>query len=140
MADTHWGDDDFLARLYGIGPEDAHLGTCEECRARWESLQLRREQLCSPESQVSQEFLARQRRSIYERLEGKSRRFHLRPAPTLATLLLILVIATLFRPSLQREPMDTISDVGVFEEAFEIASSSEPSAIEPVQSLFEVRQ
>ena len=140
MANIHWSDDDFLARLYGIGPEEAHLGTCEECRARWESLQLKREQLCSQESQVSQEFLARQRQAIYERLKGKPRGFHLRPASTLAALLLILVIVSLFRPSLQREPIDTMSDIKVFEEAFEIASSSEPSAIEPVQSLFEVRQ
>ena len=139
MAGRHWSDEDLLARLYGIGPQDGHLDTCESCRGRWEKLQLRRERLLAMESQVPQDFLAAQRRSIYERLEQKPRWFHLELVPSLAALLLALVILSMFRPAPQRHPVGTASDDIVFEEAFEIATSTEPSAVEPVRSLFEVQ-
>jgi predicted anti-sigma-YlaC factor YlaD len=140
MENRHWSDDDFLARLYGIGPTNDHLDACEECRTRWEKLQLERIRMLSREIQVSQELLDRQRRSVFGRLEQSPRRVRLRLAASLAALLLTLVIVALVRPSLQREPMDVASEAKIFEEVFKISSSTEPSAIEPMQLLFEVKQ
>jgi predicted anti-sigma-YlaC factor YlaD len=140
MADRHWSDDDLLARIYGIGPQDGHLDSCESCRGRWQELQLRRERLLVREPWIPQDFLAAQRHSIYERLEGKQRGFHLQLVHTLAALLLVFVILTVFGPAPRRQPVDTTSDDKVFEDVFEIATSTEPSAVEPVQSLFEVQQ
>lgn len=140
MVNSHWSDDDLLDGLYGIKPPDEHLGACEECHRRWERLQLRREELCAPEIQVSQEFLARQRQAIYERLVLKPRWFNLQPAPVLATLLLFFVILTVFRSTPLKPPPASMSDAEVFEDIFNIASSIELSAVKPVQSLFEVQQ
>jgi predicted anti-sigma-YlaC factor YlaD len=140
MADRHWSDEDLLAWLYGIGPQDGHLDLCESCRGRWEELQLRRARLLAREPWVPQDLLAAQRRSIYERLERKQHWLHLQLVHALAALLLVFVILTVFRPVPRRQPVDTASDDRVFEDVFEIATSTEPSAVEPVQSLFEVQQ
>jgi len=140
MADRHWSDEELLARLYGIGPQEGHLDSCESCRERWEKLQLRRGRLLAREPRVSQDFLAAQRYSIFERLERKQPWFHMQLVHALAVLLLVFVILTVFRPTPRQQPVDTASDDKVFEDVFEIATSTEPSAVEPVRSLFEVQQ
>lgn len=140
MADRHWNDDEILARLYDVGPEDGHLEACDECRKRLEALQLRRKSLRAREPEVPADFLAGQRHTIYERLERKPLLFRPQLAPSLAALLLVLVIMTVFRPAPQRQAMGPVSDANVFEDVFKIATSIEPSAVEPVRSLFEEQQ
>ncbi len=140
MAGEHWSDDDLMAGLYGIGPPDKHLSMCEECRARWEIIRSRREQLLARDAAVSQEFLARQRQSIYQRLDARPLWLNFRFASVLAALLLIFVIVSIFRSAHHTQPFDAMSDAEVFEDIYNIASSVEPSAVEPVHSLFEVEQ
>jgi hypothetical protein len=140
MTERHWGDEELLSRLYGFGADDGHLEQCEQCRARWNDLKLGREKLLARQPQIPVEFLSAQRRAINARLERKP--YWIRPplAPSLTALLLILVILTVFRPAPEKEPQDTISDVQVFEDVFNTAAGTEPSAVEPVRSLFEVQQ
>ena len=38
MYDKHWSDDDLVARLYGVKPEDPHIRECGFCAQRWESV------------------------------------------------------------------------------------------------------
>lgn len=140
MEKRHWSADDFLALLYGVGPEDTHIAVCSECRTRFEELLLRRERLRSREPELSAEFLSRQRRAIYERLEQKPLWLRLQPAHLLTALLLAFVILSIFRPAPLVQPTDTASDAGIFEDVFAIATSSEPAALEPARSLFEAQQ
>jgi hypothetical protein len=140
MKDQHWSDDDFLAGLYGIGPPDEHLRACDKCRTRWEMLKYRRERLLAKDAPVPQRFLDRQKLAIYERINRKASWFNLRPAPVLAALLLFFVILSIFRPAPQTRPFVSKSDAEVFEDIFDIASSAEPSALQPVHALFEVEQ
>ncbi len=140
MAGKHWSDGDLLEALYGVGPQDEHLSGCQECRARLNAMQARREHLRAADIRVSQQFLDRQRWAILERLKPKTRRFHLQPAPVLAAMLLLFVILSIFRPAAEIQPFVSESDALVFEDIFDIASSLEPSAVSPVHSLFEVEQ
>ncbi len=140
MAERHWSDEGLLAHLYGAAPEDAHLEGCGRCHMLLADLRSRREWLLSHEPAVPEEFLAVQRRAVRRRLEQPGVRLHLRAAPVLAALLLVLVILTVYRPAPEGPPVDSMSDAKVFEDAFEVASSTEPEAVEPVQSLFEVQQ
>ena len=140
MEEKHWSADEFLARLYGVGPLNAHLETCAECRARLEALQLRRESLRAGIPELPAGFLARQRQAIYYRLEGRALWMPLQPASLLAAVLLAFVIMTVLRPAPPGLAPDTTSDAEVFEEVFAVATSAEPIAVEPVRSLFEVQQ
>ncbi len=139
MEELQWDADDFLARLYGIGPPDGHLATCSECRARMELLRQRRESLRATDPELSSEFLSRQRLAVYERIEQRPVWVRMRPAPFLAALLLAFVILTVFKPA-PKHPAETTPEVGVFEDVFETAASAEPSALEPARMLFEVEQ
>ena len=38
----HWTEDDFIAKVYGLGPEDGHLEGCAACRASWVRFEARR--------------------------------------------------------------------------------------------------
>jgi hypothetical protein len=140
MAVRHWNDDELIAQLLCGGPADRHLESCEECRARLERLQLRREELLSGTPEVPGDFLARQRHAIFRRLEAKPRLLRLETAPVLALLLLVLVILSVFRPVPPSPPADVASDAMIFEDVFNTAARTEPAAVEPVQSLFEVQQ
>lgn len=139
MENEHYNDDDLLETLYGIRPPDEHLDACGECRARLERLRSRHEQVRLSGGLISPELLIRQRQAIYHRLGQKQQRFPLRLAPSLAALLLLFVLLFTFRPVSQKEPAD-ISDSEVFEDVFAAASSTEPTAFEPVRSLFEAQQ
>ena len=89
MNGAHWSGQDSIDHLYGIGPDAAHLDVCGECRAHVEALEAaRKESARAPE--VSSEFLAAQRRSIYRKL-GREPRPRLRFAPTFAVALLVMV-------------------------------------------------
>ncbi|HYK92287.1 MAG TPA: hypothetical protein VE398_26235 [Acidobacteriota bacterium] len=140
MPTRHWSDEEVLARLYGVGPEDGHIEVCQDCRTRLEAMELRRKTLLDRDLRVPAQFLAEQRRSIYERLERRPLLLRLRLVPSLAMVLFLFVILTMFRPSPQEPPRIPVPDAQVFEDVFDIASSTEPSAVEPVRSLFEVQQ
>jgi anti-sigma factor RsiW len=140
MADRHWSDDEIVARLYDVGPQDGHIEACPQCQMRLEELQLRRKSLRANDAELSAEFMALQRQAVYKRLEPTPLLSRLRPAPLAAALLLAFVIMTVFKPAPPRLPEEVTQDTGIFEDVFEIATSTEPSAVEPVRSLFEVQQ
>lgn len=137
--DRHCSDEQLLAWLYGVEPDDPHRPECEQCRKRGENLRRRREQLLAVEPDVSAEFLAAQRRAIYARIDQA------RAHPSQAALLpwsvaaLVLLLALGWLRTEVRSPAGAeVSDVKAFEDAFARVASSYPDAVEPLKSLFEV--
>ncbi len=75
FGSAHWTDEQLIASLYGVGPENGHLGGCEECKSRRSLLLANRnnsEAIGSLDPEVSFEYLAAQRRAICEKLEVRS--------------------------------------------------------------------
>jgi hypothetical protein len=144
MSVEHWKDDELLAHLYGAGPDGGHLDACSDCARRWEALRARRGRLLSESPAVSESLLAAQRSAVRARLLAQQpRSLRLEFAPTLATaVLLALVCLMVFQR--QPEPRPTAAavavDAGLFDDVFTLVESPEPQAVEPVRSLFEVRQ
>ena len=140
MYDNHWSDEELVARLYGLGPEDGHLGVCDSCARRWEAIRGRYENLRPVGIEVSGEFLASQRRAIRARLGEKRRHFPRVLVPALATLLLAAIVIV-YRPAPElpqpAEKVSKISDDRLFDDVFRMVSDPAPSAVGPIRSLFE---
>jgi hypothetical protein len=139
MRDNHWTDDELISKLFDVGPQDGHLESCPECARRWAAIQQRYEGSRIANAEVSEAKLNAQRFAVRKRLEDKPR--HVRPilASSLAAALLLAVISlVLFKPNPPRQPApDILSEDKMLEEIYQMSLSSEPVAIEPVQSLFE---
>jgi hypothetical protein len=130
----HWTENDFKEWLYGLRDEDHHLQECAVCRGESERLQMARART-REQPQVSQEFLAGQRRSIYRRLhEARHTWFTLRWALPVAMVLLMAFGLTLQR---SRRSAPSISDEQLFSDLTAIEQSAEPKAIAPMHRLFE---
>ncbi len=138
MSDKHYSDEDLVARLFGLGSDDAHLAECEECTRRWDQIRGRNELRRPAEIEVPAELLAAQRRAVYARVERRSRRLPLRWLPLpVAALLLVMMIFTVFKPASHKPPKDVISDDQALQEVFTTGSRMEPAGLKPVESLFE---
>ncbi len=138
MSGKHYSDDDLVARLFGLGPDDPHLAECEECTRRWDKIRERIELRRPAEVEVPADFLAAQRRAIYARVERKSRRLPLRWLPLPAAALLVLVMVfTVFKPASHKSPKDVISDDQALQDVFTTGSRIELAGLNPVESLFE---
>ncbi len=138
MSNNHYSDDDLVARLYGLGPADAHLDSCEMCRQRWNKMLERHQLLHSTDIDVPVELLAAQRRAVYARVEQKPRKLRTAWLPLpVAALVLVLLVFTFFKPALHQQPADAISDDAALQDVFTVASRTDPAGLEPVQSLFE---
>jgi anti-sigma factor RsiW len=131
----HWTENDFQKWLYGLKEADSHLASCGECRAELERLHAaRRRILAAPK--VSEEFLAAQRRSIYNRLNHATRNFApLRWALSAAMLLVLVVGFTL--PHLRQSPVTLTNDEQLYSDLAAMEQTSEPKAIQPLHKLFE---
>jgi hypothetical protein len=132
---THWAEKDYREWLYGLKEKDAHIDSCPQCQGELERLAMeRRRVLESPE--ISEEFLAAQRRSIYNRLGERSRNWApLRWVVSIAMLLVVVVGLTLER---SRKSTATLSaDDQLFRDLAKIEQSDEPQAIQPLHNLFE---
>jgi anti-sigma factor RsiW len=141
MSDKHWSDDDLVARLFGLGPEDTHLDTCELCSRRWKMIRQRHEVRHAAETEVPGELLAAQRRAIYARLEQNPRKSRVSWVHSLAAaLLLVLVVFTVFKPAAQKQAIDAVSEDEALEDVFRVASRTEPAPVGPVKFLFEVQE
>ena len=140
MGAKHWSDEEILAGLYGAGPVDGHPNECADCRRRWEWMGRRQEGLRLAEPDLSEAFLAFQRRAIMARTEGSSRSSGLQVVPWVAAVVLLLLAILVHRPAPKLQPTPEVSDAQLFEDVFSIVSSSEPRAVEPVRSLFLVNQ
>ncbi|MEQ1883674.1 MAG: hypothetical protein ABL967_01330 [Bryobacteraceae bacterium] len=148
MVDAFYGvaDDRAMASLH------AHLAECKACSDRWEALAYRRS--ASVTSEVSPEFLAAQRRKVYERIE-RSRPNIWRvwvPAATAAVALTVAVF--MFGPGAEPVKEETrvastvasnisnnianndVSDAELFSDVYSLEQSYEPSAAVPIQALF----
>jgi hypothetical protein len=139
MRDNHWTDDELISKLFDVGPQDGHLKSCPECARRWAAVQQKYESRRIAIAEVSESTLAAQRLAVRRRLEVRP--WYVRPvlASSLAAALLLAVISLiLIKPNPSEQPApDVISEDKMLEEIYQMSLSSEPVAIEPVQSLFE---
>jgi predicted anti-sigma-YlaC factor YlaD len=131
----HWTEPDFKQWLYGLKEEDSHLHECSQCRAELDRLRLTRQRvLKAPE--VPQEFLAAQRRGIYNRLTHATRNF----APlrwALSVAMLLVLVAGLTLPRFRQSPVTLTTDEQLFSDLAAIEQTDEPKAIQPLHKLFE---
>jgi hypothetical protein len=132
---NHWTENDFQKWLYGLKEEDAHLETCGECRTELERLHVTRQRMLAA-PQISEEFLAAQRRQIHGRLNQTSRNF----APlrwALSVAMLLVVVAGLTLPRFRKSPVILTNDEQLYSDLAAMEQTSEPKAIQPLHKLFE---
>ena len=140
MTARHWTEDEILAHLYGIGPEDRHIEECPECASRVSAFQNARRNYEQRDQtgDVSFEFLASQRRKIYERIATPRRGTLLKLAPGLAALLLVFGLAVFKQQYRGTAPQPAkSSDAQLVEDVGNIAMAPEPPPTEPLRALFE---
>ena len=144
MRDRHWTQEELVAGLFGLEPEDRHLAACPECRRRLDSMRQRRDTLAAAiEGRVSGERLAAQRLAIRSRIGNRNRKFNPFLVPTFAAAALIaLTVFISLRPTTAPEQQVRGAAAGdeVLEEAYRMSTSLEPAALIPVQALFEEQQ
>lgn len=93
-----------------------------------------------PGPEVSPEFLAAQRRSIYRRLDEPGRHWHsMRWALSLAMLLLMVAGGLTLERRHKTAPggAATISDDQLFSDLSAMEQTNEPKAIQPMHGLFQ---
>jgi hypothetical protein len=137
----HINDDVLLDALYGLADNEPHLRECAICAQRFSELQRKRESLAGAadvSTDVSSDFLAAQRRKIYERLERPEPK-RLRWAPALAMACLVAVGVLVYHPTPPPAPQQhgDVSDSQLFSDAYSMDQSLEPSAAAPIHALFE---
>ena len=130
----HWTETDFQNWLYGLRDEDQHLTDCWECQGEMERLKRERQRIAA-QPEVSREFLAAQRRKIYQRLEQPSRSVLAWRWALSAAMLLLMIAGISFQQLHNTSPV--ISDEQLFSDLSSIEQSAEPKAIQPMHNLFE---
>jgi len=136
MNGGHWSDDDLVGRLYGAGPDDAHLTDCPECAQRWQSLIEKRERILEPPN-LPETFLASQRREVQRRLARPGKSVHwLSLAAAGATAGVVMLAVLLHRPA--PAPAPETADRELFTAVYSLVQSDEPEAVQPIRALFEV--
>jgi anti-sigma factor RsiW len=138
----HLSEDALLDAVYGIAGNHAetHLRGCTDCAQRLHEWQEKRAATASME--VSGEFLAAQRRKIYERIERPSRKRWLW-APGLAAACAVAVGIFVYHPAPQQQPVHKpaeISDAQLFGDIYSMEQVVEPAAAAPARALFEEQQ
>jgi|HubBroStandDraft_6_1064221.scaffolds.fasta_scaffold69370_4 hypothetical protein len=135
----HWGEQDFTRWMFGLKEEDEHLRSCPQCQTEIARLTAVRNSITS-QPEVSHEFLAAQRRAIYNRLHQPSHRWTRARiwAPISAGVALAAIgVALMLPPKATQQPLFTESDQKFFTEIGSMEQSSEPRAIEPIHNMFE---
>lgn len=142
-AHEHLNDDALLNALYGLTGNEPHLRECTICAARFNEFRRKRESLAAADVSldVSSDFLAAQRRKIYERLEQPERK-RLRWAPALAMACVVAVGVVMYHPAYRQTTPPVpqradVSDSQLFADAYSMDQSLEPSAAAPIHALFE---
>ena len=131
----HWTEIDFQNWLYGIKDEDQHVAACADCGLEMERLREQRRRL-TQEPEVSADFLAAQRRSIYGRLEEGRAGHRAAWRWVLSTAMLLAIVVGLTIPRWHKTA-PAISDDQLFRELSAMEQSAEPKAIAPMHDLFE---
>jgi len=142
----HWTDEQLISYLYGSGPEDHHLQTCDSCKARASFLQGQRRQIDTdfrPDDEVSTDFLAAQRRAIYARVTHSARGWagiHVRGwASAAATVLILGGGLFIYEQNHSHEVAngDTVTDAQLAQEMSQLSQTVEPEPGAPLQALFD---
>ena len=145
----HWTDDQLIAHLYGVGPEDGHLRACSRCQERLSAMEGERaaiERSTPGRAEVNSAFLAAQRREIYARMTQPERWWSgtslQRWASAAATLLVLgggLVVYEQHQGqgALNNKVNDKISDAQLAAQVSSMTQESEPSSTAPLQALFQ---
>jgi anti-sigma factor RsiW len=135
----HLSEDTLLDAVYGIAGNDAetHLHGCADCAQRLHEWQEKRAALAA-NIEIPGEFLAAQRRKIYERIERPSRKYWLL-APGLAAACALAVGIFVYHPAPQPQPAvhAEISDAQLFGDIYSMEQAAEPAAAAPARALFE---
>jgi hypothetical protein len=97
---------------------------------------LQRQTKTLPEPEVSPEFFAAQRRSIYRRLD-EPRRNWIPVRWALSVAMLLLVFAGGLTLERRHKTAPVISDEQLFSDLSAMEQSSEPKAIQPIHGLFQ---
>lgn len=137
LSPEHLNDDALLDALYGLSDGEPHLRECAMCAQRFSEWRLKRQSLAETVD-VSGDFLAGQRRKIYERLERPEPK-RLRWAPALAMACVVAVGVLVYHPATPPAPQQRadVSDSQLFSDAYSMDQSLEPSAAAPIHALFE---
>jgi hypothetical protein len=140
----HLNNDVLLDAVYGIATREAeaHLRACLECAARLsERKQMRAAFSGELSSELTGEFLAAQRRAIYQRIEAKPSRVRVW-APVLAAACALTAGVFVYRPGTEPKPAGNaeVNDSQLFSDVFSMEQSLEPSATASVRVLFEEQQ
>lgn len=161
----HWTNDEMLDKLYGIAPPgvenaaqnaaetEEHLRSCSDCSARWDRLTMQRAAVTS-KPEVTDSFLAAQRRRIYARMEQpvawwESLFSQKGFAAGVAAILVVAGGLVFFRPASGPVPapgttaqtqQQELSDAQFFSEMASIEQSSLPRAASPIKALFQQEQ
>ncbi len=136
----HLSEDALLDAVYGIAGNDAdaHLRGCADCAQRLHEWQEKRAATAAS-AEIPREFLAAQRRRIYERIERPSRK-HWLWAPGLAAACALAVGIFVYHPAPQPQPVtkpSEISDAQLFRDIYSMERVVEPAAAAPARALFE---
>ncbi len=139
----HLSEDALLDAVYGIAGSgaEAHLRGCADCSQRLHEWHEKRAATAA-NVEISGEFLAAQRRMIYERIERPSSKRWLW-APGLAAACALAMGIFVYHPAPQHLPGNKpaeVSDAQLFSDIYSIEQTSEPAAAAPVRALFEEQQ
>lgn len=149
----HWSDEQLIDHLYAVGPADRHLSGCEECERRLTAMRASRQEIeaCYRAGDaLNQEWLAAQRRGIYQQLDRQAARpWWASPARGWASAALAVVLVSgglavyrdpqllQSRTAVQHPDQPKVSDAVLAEQVSQIADNPEPSPVAPLQALFE---
>lgn len=138
----HWTEDELLAHLYGIGPEDGHIENCVECAGQlrvMEEIRSLHEGAAADSTEPGFEFLAAQRRKIYQRIAAPRHSLLWRLGPALAASLVLvlgLVIVDSQRQS-RSASAPAPTDTQLVEYVGSAAMNPEPAPVAPIEGLFQ---
>ncbi len=141
----HWTDDDFIGKVYGVGPEDGHLDECATCRQAWMRCETTRGLvLASQRQQVPVAVLAAQRRAIMDGIGARGNALAKRLIPVLAAagavaLGLFLTLPPEHRPTIPPKTgiEDPMTDAQLFQETAAMGRPAQPRGAKPIEALFE---
>jgi predicted anti-sigma-YlaC factor YlaD len=140
----HWTEEQLIAHLYGIGPEDGHIDHCDVCRQTLASMQAHREMVelsSSPAEEVSLDLLAAQRREIYAKITEPTRWWSNlrlgRWAPAAVALIVLGGGVMVFEQNQRQAAPNGISDAQLAQDVSRMAEDPEPPPTAPLQALFE---
>lgn len=140
MKTQHWTDEQLVAHLYGVGPEDGHLNECAACRLRVTEMQACRqsfEALRGTDEDVTFEFLSRQRRAIYAGLSRRRMVFGMRRLAAASAVVAAAAAGIIVNEGRRQANSRQISDAQLVEEVSQLAQDPTPTAVAPIEGLFQ---